>query len=51
MKRILILLALAGCAAPPARWEDSLDAAVARATREGRPLYVLSVFGDLSKKC
>ncbi len=51
MKRILAVLFLAGCATPPARWEESVDDAVARATREGRPLYVLSVFGDLSKRC
>ena len=42
-------LLLAGCAAAPLRWQTELDGAIAEASRTNRPLYVLSVFGDLSK--
>jgi hypothetical protein len=41
---------LAGCTTAPT-WSTRLDDAIVIAKREQRPLYVLSVFGDLSKKC
>jgi hypothetical protein len=46
-------LLLAGCATAPSAldWQTDLDAAIARAGREGKPIYALSLFGDLSKKC
>ncbi len=45
------LVTLAACSSAPLRWSNDLDAAIARAKSENRPLYVLSLFGDLSKKC
>jgi hypothetical protein len=46
------LIALAGCTASSGlRWESDLDRALARARGDHRPLYVLSLFGDLTKKC
>lgn len=46
-------LLIAGCATatPELRWHADLGEAVARAGRENRPIYALSLFGDLSKKC
>jgi len=55
-------LMLAGCAlqqaqqgsasaAPELSWHSDLGEALARAGRENRPVYALSLFGDLSKKC
>lgn len=49
-KTCVLMLALAGCA-PGAIFESDLGEALARAKREGKPVYALSVFGDLTKKC
>ncbi len=46
-----LALAAAACAPPAIRWEADVPSAIARAKRENRPLYVLSLFGDLTKKC
>jgi hypothetical protein len=46
-----LALATAACSAPAIRWEADVPSAIARAKREDRPLYVLSLFGDLTKKC
>ncbi len=44
------IICLSGCTATPA-WHAGLEGAIAQAKREQKPLYVLSIFGDLSKKC
>ncbi len=40
-------LLLFGCSSPSLRWHDDID----RARAAGKQLYVLSLFGDLTKKC
>ena len=47
MTILTILLALQ---AEPIRWEASLDAARARAAREGKPVLFHQLVGDLDKE-
>jgi len=47
----VLLFVIAGCGAPSTRFENDLGEALARAKRSGKPVYALSVFGDLTKKC
>ena len=51
---LLPLVAGLGCAAAagrPLEWHDDLAAAQREATASGRPLVVISIVGDLRKRC
>ena len=45
-----LLAALAGCASPQT-WTLPKDEARAQSARTGRPMVVLSLLGDLTKRC
>ena len=48
------LVAGLGCGAvepAPLRWQDDLRSAVREAGAAGRPLLVVSIVGDLRKRC
>jgi hypothetical protein len=55
--RIVLLLSLvagAGCAGAgsgPLHWREDLSQALREAGAENRPLLVLSIVGDLRKRC
>ncbi|MBI2921110.1 MAG: hypothetical protein HYY18_08510 [Planctomycetes bacterium] len=47
---LALLAALAGCASPQP-WTLPKDEARSQSTRTGRPMIVLSLLGDLTKRC
>ena len=52
--RLALLLPLAaglGCAADSARWREDLPGAIREAGASGKPLLVVSIVGDLRKRC
>lgn len=51
MRVILFVPLLAGLGCAGRRWHDDLAAARAEARRSGRPLLVVSIVGDLRKRC
>ena len=46
----MTLMLLQALQADPIRWETSLDAARARAAREGKPVLFHQLVGDLDKE-
>lgn len=52
--RIALLLPLAagvGCAVPASEWQPDVNGALDEAATTNRPLIVLSIVGDLRKRC